>query len=249
MRLSREKYIKEAKYINELLKEDNIRPMFIKTFVNHDITPSDFDVLIEDEEKFNRAKRVLVSEEYEIEESVYKALGSKRGKYPVDLHLKVSWEGIIFLESVKTKKLVLNGEDFLIPDTEDDFLINCAHLIYGKREIENHDLKYLASILRDVNLEEAYERAKEFGWGRSCRKFISYLYRKGLLEDTTSNNRYRLYKALYLMPMGVLMKSVQDIRVLGVRRVLNNLFNFFYWKIIKERKFYVKRKELQRDEF
>jgi hypothetical protein len=211
-----------CKQVHERLVEGKVNHIFIKTFLNHSIVPSDLDILIEDEKGFRKAERLFKREGYELKKrEKYKTLCVK-DNIRLDLHRKVSWEGIVFLEGVKAKNIKINSSEFPIPIPEHDFLITCSHAIFGKKTMEKHDIKYINDLYSVVNLSICFKISEQYGWDWALKSLLNYLH--------YSKHNYRLYKVFWILPVGLMKKALFELRQ-GNSDIVTNLLRYICWKI------------------
>jgi len=136
----------------------------------------------------------------------------------VDLHLDVSWWGIVYLEKEEiwrnkaTRKI--NGVDIPVPSPEYEILITAANTVFGEIRINLFDVLYISYIVKNNNIDMGLieATAKKNNWLKQYNYFI-YLVNE-------------VYKSLYDEKLFKALKSSSFIKT-------NHLpFRFPIYKIV-----------------
>lgn len=168
-----EKFFNTLVELNSLLGGINF--IFFKTiFSDHSYLPSDVDILIQNEEEINKARKALLSSGFkEIKEvQPFKFRFSKPGLYQIDLYQKISWGGVSFLDRVEKRIINFKGKDFPVPEKEDDFLIILAHRFFTTKGGHEFWINYLVELLKDLDENKLIEKAEKSGWSDAVKFFL-----------------------------------------------------------------------------
>lgn len=199
---------------------------------------SDIDILIINDNDMENVEKALKQIGYE---PVYDAERYRRGyfkilngiKIGVDLHLEISWRGIVYLkkeEIFKNKvEREINGVKIPVPSPEYELLISAAHSIFKDNKITLFDVLYIHSIIKenDINMESVKVIAKQNGWYTQFLYFLN-TFNKIYSELYEEGNNIPLP---YCFPFHVVLlvrlrKIFSDLKLYGLSKAIIELWEY-----------------------
>lgn len=206
-------HLQKYRVINDILSKKAIDYVFIKVG-----SPGrDVDLLIEKNLDRKVAIEALKSSGYKEKKQNQPYRVSLIKDLEVDLHSKISWGGLVFLEGVE-KQMNLG---FPAPVPQDEFLINSAHLIFSRPKIHPEEVRKLLEDLERLDLEVMLKKSEEFGWKEALQKFV-----EDAKEVSKASEAYKIRFRYLLFVMEKMIFDFKKRRIGAIREI----FSYVRWR-------------------
>lgn len=176
--------------ILEILHRHDIYPLVIKTVKEYDYYDSNLDLVFQKED-WHKAIKIIENQGYlpsksfkEPDKLMYRKFVNQKQVYPgIHFHKAITWNGVGYLENKilwsRKQEISINGTRVWIPSIEDDFLINCAHIIFENYELTLGDFFHLSGIVQQEDLDWQYvmESSQKNGWNLALHSVLKHFSR------------------------------------------------------------------------
>ena len=198
--------------LNELFDRDVV---VHKTFRVGLRIPSDIDFLVPDFSEGLGRMSNRFGESRAIDESVPDA-SFYSNFCKLHMHGDIGWHGKRYLDVKKlfrgAKLFDCGGVQCLVPNYNDDLLINIAHIIFEELHVNLGELFHIKHLLANCDEVEILRCAEAYGWGDSCYRYLTFLKSQISRLESASSNSFVAEFPLQI-PLTMVVKAFVEKRI------------------------------------
>lgn len=245
---------KTIRFVDDIMKENGIDYLLIKTYKILPYITKDIDILVKKDD-LNDAKKIITENggrDYEFSKSnqfIFRILHKTEDTFGgkgllIDVYHDFSWIRIPCMDESflwkNKRKIDINSIKTFIPSIEADMLTFFAHSIFWHGYIPLLDYIYLQRLLdKRPNIKLMEREIENYGWKNGFKWLISFL-RKSYHEAVTRDKELQLP---ILIPMNIINNSYKGYvqnsanRLRGIDKLLVfGDIGFHSYFLLKERK-------------